>query len=103
MIEMSRKGPDEQQQQLNYREVITDAGCFVTTSLVYGIVTLYARRFGADSHFGNTHLCKTLYHGRSTSSPSQLTRAAGLRCLGTIRKGGCNLEYRGGKQLRERH
>lgn len=26
-----------------------------------------------------------------------LTRAAGLRCLGTIRNGGCNLEYRGGK------
>ncbi len=30
-------------------------------------------------------------------SRSQLTCAAGLRCLGTIRKGGCNLEYRGGK------
>lgn len=28
-------------------------------------------------------------------SRSQLTRAAGLRCLGTIRKGGCNLEYLG--------
>lgn len=34
---------------------------------------------------------------------SQLTRRAGVRCLGTIRMGGCNLQYRGGKQLRERH
>lgn len=53
---------------------------------------------------GTLNLCKTFYHGRSTSSPSQLTRAAGLRCLGTIRKReACNLEYRGGKQPRERH
>lgn len=37
MIEMSRRGPDEQQQQLNYRELITDAGCFVTASLVYRV------------------------------------------------------------------
>lgn len=35
-------------------------------------------------------------------SGSQLTLCAGVRYLGTIRMGGCNLEDRGGKLLRER-
>lgn len=30
-------------------------------------------------------------------SRSQLTYAAGVRCLGTIRMGGCNLQYHEGK------
>lgn len=67
---------------------------------------LNQRRHRALAGFVGTLICAGLSLSLSweiSVSRSQLTRAAGLRCLGTIRKGGCNLEYHGGKNSCRRH